>query len=127
MTFFRKNGNSNNQWRDTKPTESAVIAPNVVLNVWLREDRFHWALSRVNPKDASSPYRTFRAENTGDVVKAMSAVASLFSNFAMLSDDVQQYNSQLADELEQVVSRMDSFAVSDSNGETTSILLSAGQ
>jgi len=117
---------SSNKRSSREPTERAVINRDVIVDLWVNEDKVSWSLSRVNPTN-SRGYRTLKPENIKEVVQAISALARVFSGLPSMSQGYQKYAAMLADELEALLANLGDIPTADqaANGETQSVLLSA--
>lgn len=107
-----------------EPTERVVIEKDVIVDLWITGDRFHWSLSRVNPQSERG-YRTLRPENMKEVVLAIKAIAGVFSNAPGLSVGLQSYCQALSEELAGVSDRLEGVGDEKENGHGKSHFLTA--
>ena len=110
-----------------KPTESARVNENVILDLWINDDEsISWCLSRVNPKDDSKSFRTMHANHALDCVDAISFFLNVLTKAPGFGESDKSLMQRLAQCLDKVVGefRADTAKSNLSNGETKSLLVS---
>lgn len=124
MSLFDK---ENNERRSRKPSESIPIGNATKADIWISEDgkRMHWGLSRVNPNDEQSPYRTLRPGDLGAATEALAILSGIFSVSPHLSDRMRDSLAKLSSELKALVDRAkNGFVTNEPNGQTHDVFRS---
>lgn len=109
------------------PTERSVIEKSVIVDLWVDEnrERIRWSLSRVNP-ESEKGFRTLKAENLAEAVKALSALARVFSAFEGTKPSMQRFYAELSVELDELMARVAEQGDTSSGSGSSGLLSAAG-
>lgn len=117
MSIFGNKQSQGNGNRRNEPTEVARLSEDVLAHVWVKDGRVNFKLVRVNPKDDSKPYVTFRPRHLPQMIRAQSILASVFSEAPDLPQDEQAAMKELGILLESVAEMASGNVPEKENGK----------